>query len=126
MKTDPANFQVSKSGAAREKLEAIPYDLVPFQEIVEAYARVAEHGAAKYAPWNWSNGLSRVQILGSLLRHTFAYLRGEEHDPDSGLQHTDHILWNAVALSHNVHWFLADGRRAEPERPYKEKGPLDV
>lgn len=107
------------SGAMREKRDAIPYDLVPFQEMTEAYARVAEFGAKKYAAWNWSLGLKRVQILGSLLRHAFAYLRGEDRDRESGLLHTDHILWNAAALSHNVHWNLEDGRRAEPPRDYK-------
>lgn len=106
------------SGAQREKLNSLPYDLIPFFEMSEAYARVAEFGAKKYAPWNWSKGLPRVQLLGSLLRHTFAYLRGEECDKDSGLLHTDHILWNAVTLAHNVHWKLEDGRRGEPERVY--------
>ena len=115
MKDHPA----AASGAKREKLHVLPYDLVPFQEMTEAYVRVAEFGAKKYEPWNWSKGLSRVQILGSLLRHTFAYLRGEETDKDSGLSHTDHILWNAVALAHNVRWNLEDGRRVEPLRGYK-------
>lgn len=115
-KTMPA----ATSGALREKLYRVPYDLFPFQEAVEAYCRVAEFGAKKYAPWNWSKGLPRVQILCSLLRHTFAYLRGEERDSDSGLLHTDHIIWNAVALTHNVHWNLEDGRRVEPERDYKD------
>jgi hypothetical protein len=107
------------SGAKREKLHALSYDLVPFQEFVDSYVRVAEFGAKKCEPWNWSKGLSRVQILGSLIRHTFAYLRGEETDKDSGLNHTDHIVWNAVALVHNVHWNLEDGRRTEPDRAYK-------
>ena len=115
MKDHPA----AASGAKREKLHVLPYDLVPFQEMTEAYVRVAEFGAKKYEPWNWSKGLSRVQILGSLLRHTFAYLRGEETDKDSGLSHTDHILWNAAALAHNVRWNLEDGRRVEPLRDYK-------
>ena len=115
MKDHPA----AASGAKREKLHVLPYDLVPFQEMTEAYVRVAEFGAKKYEPWNWSKGLSRVQILGSLLRHTFAYLRGEDADKDSGLSHTDHILWNAVALTHNVRWNLEDGRRVEPLRGYK-------
>jgi hypothetical protein len=114
----PAN----SSGAKREKLHALPYDLIPFQEIVAAYARPAEFGSIKYEPWNWSRGLSRVQLLGSLLRHTFSYLRGEDRDTDSGLLHTDHILWNAVALCHNVHWNLEDGRRGEPSRAYKDAG----
>lgn len=115
MKDHPA----AASGAKREKLHVLPYDLVPFQEMTDAYVRVAEFGAKKYEPWNWSKGLSRVQILGSLLRHTFAYLRGEETDKDSGLSHTDHIIWNAVALTHNVRWNLEDGRRVEPLRGYK-------
>lgn len=110
----------SKSGAQREKLGALPYDLIPYQEITDSFARVAEFGAVKYAPWNWSKGLARVQLLGSLLRHTFAYLRGEDHDRETGLLHTDHILWNAAVLAHNVHWNLEDGRRAEPPRDYKE------
>ena len=110
----------ASSGAKREKLNALPYDLVPFQEITDAFTRVAEFGAKKYAPWNWSLGLPRIQILGSLLRHTFAYLRGEEFDPESGLLHTDHIIWNAAVLCHNVRWNLDDGRRPEPSRSYKE------
>lgn len=120
-------FSADASGAQREKLNALPYDLVPFQEITESYARVAEFGARKYAVWNWSLGLARVQLLGSLLRHAFAYLRGEEFDSGpkgSGLRHTDHILWNAVALVHNVHWNLEDGRRVEPPRSYKDTAPL--
>ena len=122
MKDHPA----AASGAKREKLHVLPYDLVPFQEMTEAYVRVAEFGAKKYESWNWSKGLSRVQILGSLLRHTFAYLRGEETDKDSGLSHTDHILWNAVALAHNVRWNLEDGRRVEPLRGYKLPADDDI
>lgn len=118
---DEPIFDAASSGAMREKLAATPFDLIPYQELSEAYARVAEHGATKYAPWNWSKGLPRVQLISSLLRHTFAYLRGEERDKDSGLLHTDHILWNAVALCHNVHWDLEDGRRIEPERGYKSQ-----
>jgi hypothetical protein len=114
-----AEHPAASSGAQREKLNSAPYDLVPFQEITDAYVRVAEKGAVKYAAWNWSKGLSRVQLVGSLLRHTFAYLRGEDRDKETGLMHTDHILWNAVALSHNVHWNLEDGRRIEPDRDYK-------
>lgn len=110
------DYAAPASGAQREKLNAPTYDLVPYQEITNAYVRVAEFGANKYAPWNWTLGLARVQILGSLLRHTFAYLRGQDFDPETGLLHTDHILWNAVALSHNVEHRLEDGRRAEPKR----------
>lgn len=115
-----SKFDTASTGAQREKLNVIPYDLVPFQEMTDAFARVAEFGAKKYEAWNWSKGLPRVQLICSLLRHTFAYLRGEERDADSGLLHTDHILWNAVAITHNVHHNLEDGRRVEPKRERKE------
>ena len=111
-------YQTNKTGAIREKLNQDPYDLVPFQEITDAYVRVAEFGARKYDPWNWSKGIARVQLCCSLLRHTFAYIRGQDRDPESGLLHTDHMLWNCAALSHNVHHNLEDGRRAEPPRNY--------
>jgi Domain of unknown function (DUF5664) len=108
----------ASTGAQREKLHDIPYDLVPFKEIADAYSRVAAYGAKKYDPWNWTLGLPRVQIIKSLLNHTFAYLRGEDLDTESGLSHTDHILWNAVALTHSVHHKINDDRRTEPHRDY--------
>ena len=79
----------TSTGAMREKLNAKPYDLIPFLEFTEAFARAAEHGA-------------------------------EKRDKLSGLLHTDHILWNATVLSHNVHHNLEDGRRVEPVRDYQK------
>lgn len=108
------------TGAKREKLNDIPYDQVPFFEIAEAYKRVAEHGAKKYSTWNWSQGLPRRQVLSSLLRHVWAYLRGEDKDPSSGLCHGDHIIWNAATLVHHIHWGIMDDRRPEPSREYKK------
>lgn len=95
---------VAESGAQREKLGAIRYDYMPFIEVAEAYARVAEFGARKYDTDNWMKGLPTSQIFGSLMRHTWAWMRGEQYDngpKGSGLLHTDHILWNAVALVYN-------------------------
>ena len=108
----------SKTGAKREKMNEAPYDLVPYQEITDSYTRVAEFGAKKYEAWNWSKGIPRIQLLCSLLRHSFAYLRGENFDKESGLSHADHILWNAVAIVHNERWNLEDGRRGEPKRDF--------
>ena len=121
LKNPKKEHPAAVSGAQREKLNALPYDLIPYQEFTDAFVRVAEFGAQKYEPWNWSKGLSRVQLLGSLLRHTFAYLRGEERDSDSKLLHTDHIVWNAVVLAHNIRWNLEDERRIEPIRDYKKE-----
>jgi Domain of unknown function (DUF5664) len=113
------SMPTASSGAKREKLHAMPYDLVPYQEITEAYIRAAAHGANNHGPWNWTLGFPRVQIICSLLRHAFAYIRGEDYDKKSGLLHTDHVLWNAVALTHSVHHGIEDDRRPEPPRKYK-------
>ena len=116
-------FASAATGAQREKMAATPYDLFPFAEVVPAYCEVAEFGAKKYAPWNWTKGLGQVQIMCSLLRHLWAYMRGEDCDcgpRGSGLPHTHHILWNACALVHSRHHGIGDDRRAEPPREYKK------
>lgn len=95
----------SDTGAMREKLQALRYDYMPALEVNEAYARVAAHGAEKYDTDNWMKGLPTSQIFGSLMRHSWALMRGETYDngpKGSGLLHTDHILWNAVALVYNA------------------------
>lgn len=107
-------YEESSTGAQRQNMREV-YDLFPFEEALPSYMRVAEFGAKKYAPWNWSKGLPLVQLLSSLMRHSFALMRGKDIDPDSGLHHADHILWNAVAISHNIHHSNEDGRRKESD-----------
>ncbi len=55
-------------------------------------------GAEKYAPRNWEKGMSWGSMIASMLRHTFAFMAGEDYDKETGLLHTQHIAWNAVAL----------------------------
>lgn len=58
---------------------------------MEGLAAVLAFGARKYAANNWRNGISYTRLLGAALRHTFAILRGEDNDPESGLPHVDHL-----------------------------------
>lgn len=58
---------------------------------LEGLARVLEFGAKKYAAHNWRGGLSYSRLLGAAIRHTFAILKGEDTDPESGLPHVDHL-----------------------------------
>lgn len=51
---------------------------------------VLTFGAKKYAAHNWRGGLKRSRLLGAALRHIFAYLRGEDLDPETGLLHLHH------------------------------------
>lgn len=63
---------------------------------LEAIAQVMAYGARKYttdsAPGehNWRKGFKWSRLLGAALRHLFAYLRGEDKDPESGLSHLAH------------------------------------
>lgn len=58
---------------------------------LEGLAKVLTFGAKKYAAHNWRGGISYSRILGGLVRHTFAIMRGEDIDPESGLPHIDHL-----------------------------------
>lgn len=68
-------------------------------QALAAVTEVAEYGAKKYAPDNWllvPDGLQRYS--DALLRHALAALRGEVLDPESGLRHTAHMAWCALAV----------------------------
>ena len=68
---------------------------------LEGLAAVLTFGAKKYAAHNWRHGLSTTRILAALLRHTFAIMRMEDIDPESGLPHIDHVGCCWMFLSHS-------------------------
>ena len=67
---------------------------------LEGLVKVLTFGKIKYGRDNWKKGLKYLSIADSMLRHLFAFLRGEDLDPESGLPHTDHILCNAKFLAY--------------------------
>lgn len=73
------------------------FDLLPHDGISEL-ARVYTKGAEKYADRNWEKGMHWSRVLGSLLRHTFKFMAGETHDPETGCHHMAMVAWNALAL----------------------------
>ena len=77
----------------------LQWGLVDFPSL-EDMVRVLEFGAKKYAPNNWKKGFPTVELSESLMRHLFAYLGGEDNDPESGLPHVGHIMCNAMFLSY--------------------------
>ena len=67
----------------------------PMMELLPAYALeqiagVLTFGARKYAPYNWQKGIEYSRLIGAALRHLFAFARGEDRDPESGLSHLAH------------------------------------
>ena len=88
--------------------------LVP--EALEAEARVWELGEEKYGRWNWQKGMKWSTVIGCLLRHTFAIMRGEDVDKESGQLHAAHIKCNATMLIYYYENFKAgDDRSNKPK-----------
>jgi|SRR5690606_20150416 len=82
------------------------WSLVDFDALLPM-VQVLEFGAEKYSADNWKGGLKTTEIIESMLRHVYAYLRGEDVDLESGLPHTGHIMCNAMFLSY-MHEFRKD------------------
>lgn len=58
---------------------------------LEATAMVLAHGAKTYGKNNWRLGLAYSRLIGAIMRHLFAFMRGEDLDPETGLPHVDHL-----------------------------------
>jgi hypothetical protein len=54
-------------------------------------AEVMTHGKKKYSAHNWRGGISYSRLLSAGLRHLFAYVGGEDKDPETGLSHLAHL-----------------------------------
>jgi hypothetical protein len=95
-KSDPS--KVTKI-AVRDDSGKTNWSLMPF-EALEEINKVLEFGATKYAANNWQEGtgFKYSRVLNSLLRHVFAFMRGEDKDPESGLSHMAHAGCNVLFI----------------------------
>jgi len=86
--------QPTKADLAKPK-----FHLLQGQALNEV-AQVAAFGADKYGEHNWKagQGLHFSRIFNALMRHAWAWWRGETIDPETGLHHMAHAAWNALAL----------------------------
>lgn len=99
--TDLEKINVTGDKALRFNNGKPRWALADFEALVPMI-EVLEFGAKKYDAHNWKKGLKTTGICESMLRHIYAYLAGEDKDPDSGIHHVGHILCNAMFLSHMV------------------------
>lgn len=90
---------VGPTFAVRADAGKTDWSLMPW-EAIEEINKVLEFGAKKYSSQNWRNGsgFSWTRVLSSLLRHTFAWARGEDLDKESGLSHLAHMGCNVIFL----------------------------
>lgn len=107
----------ARGSGARYNDGKIALDLIPGIAL-EDCARVFDYGRKKYAAWNWAKGMQWMVPFGCLLRHMYAWARGEDNDPESGLPHLGHAMCNLVMLT-----TFARTYREGDDRP---KGLFDV
>lgn len=55
-------------------------------------AQVMTFGKKKYSAHNWRGGFIWSRPLAASLRHVFAYLGGEDKDPETGISHLAHAV----------------------------------
>lgn len=88
------------------------FDLMP----PEAMLALAEHftkNLNKYPARNWEKGFAWGRCFGSLMRHAWAFWRGEDFDPENGSHHMIAVAWNAFALyTYAVRKLGTDDRKA--------------
>jgi hypothetical protein len=75
----------------------LPFELIP-PEVMEALAWHYLLGARKYERRNWELGMNWCRCFGSMMRHAWAWMRGEDFDPETGSHHMIAVAWNAIAL----------------------------
>lgn len=97
------------------------YDLIAKQGLHEL-ALVYTFGAKKYARRNWEKGMNWCRVFGAIMRHSWAWFRGETLDPESGLHHMAHAAFGCLALV-EYHYTKAgkDDRCEAEEVPTKQE-----
>ena len=68
----------------------LPYDLLA-PEYLEGTADILAFGANKYGSRNWEAGMAWSRPFAALMRHMWAWWRGEHLDAETGKSH----LWHA-------------------------------
>lgn len=92
-------------------------ELVPPQ-VIEGIANILTFGAKKYAAHNWMKGISWMAIIAGVLRHIFAFCRGEEFDPESGQPHIYHAMCGLTFLAWYRHGPDAEQYKALDDRVF--------
>jgi hypothetical protein len=100
----------AEKGAKLARFDLIP--VRPLWALAEHYGR----GALKYADRNWERGYSWSFSFAALMRHAWAFWRGEDTDPETGSPHMAAVAWHAFVLMEYA--------RTHPEKDDRPKPPV--
>lgn len=73
------------------------WDLLP-PDALDEVVRVYTLGALKYGDRNWEKGMRWGRIFAAIMRHLWAWWRGERFDPETGITHLAHAAWGCLTL----------------------------
>lgn len=82
---------ITVTGGRKDDADKPRHDLIP-PELNDAVARVLTFGAGKYGDRNWEAGMRWGRPFAALMRHMWAWWRGEKADVETGMSH----LWHAA------------------------------
>jgi hypothetical protein len=79
----------TKSEGIKLDQEKLRYDLVPAYPL-EQIVKVLTFGAKKYTDRNWELGMNWTRVFAALMRHSWAWFKGEDVDKETGISHIAH------------------------------------
>ena len=94
----------------KHDLGKMRYDLIPAYPM-ERLAEVYTIGAAKYGDYNWLKGMKWGRIFAAMMRHAWAWWRGEACDQVDGQHHLASVVWCAMALMEYEHRDIGEDDR---------------
>ncbi len=79
-------------------------------------AKVLDFGAKKYDRHNWLKGMKWSRVYDALLRHTYAWIGGEDKDSETSLSHLAHMGCCIMFLIVYEKLGIGEDDRYKPER----------
>lgn len=78
------------------------FELIPFDLLADVN-KVLQHGQRVYGTGNWRkpDGFKLSRCYNALLRHMFAWWKGEDNDPQTGISHLAHAMCNLLFMMYH-------------------------
>ena len=80
LKGVPMEKDMFKTGATRNKIAPVRYDLIKWGFIREM-AKVMFEGCESHGPDNWCSGMPRSTVINHMFEHWDKYLAGDRSEP---------------------------------------------